>query len=425
MIARFAIALAALFGVSIAGPIHTSAQDGNRSEIASYASALERALPGVVLVGRLIATDRSSVPEFEAIGSGVIVDSDAGLVITSAHMVDGEGPFLVELRGGDQRAAAVVGRDPSTDIAVLRLDDATGLTALNASTRPARIGDVVFAVGYFLGLEQMVTGGIVSGLGRRTDNGVAQAFIQTDVAITPGSSGGPLLDSQGRLIGINTAIWTTTDANGGLGFAVPAGLALTVADQLVTYGEIRSGGVGAMIVTNGPGAATDGALVIRVSPGSPADRAGLREGDLVTSFEGAPLGSANDLAMALSASPRGSEVSLHVQRGPDVLRFVVEIEATVGQLPTGFRELGAELGLRPAKLPDLPGGVRGVAVTAISDGSPMAMAGIRSGDLMIAINRKSAAAPRQFDYLLKVTGGRALLLMYRRGTYLPISFAEI
>src|SRR5215472_9818825 len=241
--------------------------------------------------------------ETQATGSGVIVDAAQGYVLTNSHVAENSNSIEVTLKDGRRLKARLIGHDPDTDIGVLQIP-AGGLTAVPiGDSDRLQVGDFVLAVGNPFGLGQTVTSGIVSALGR---NGLGiegyEDFIQTDASINPGNSGGPLVDLQGRVVGINTAILAPSGANIGIGFAVPINMARQVMDQLISYGEIKRGRIGVAIQDLTPELAqamntnqTNGAVITRVEAGSPAEQAGLRTGDLVTAVNGAPMRSGTEL----------------------------------------------------------------------------------------------------------------------------------
>jgi Do/DeqQ family serine protease len=261
--------------------------------------------------------------ETEAVGSGVIVDAERGYVLTNSHVVDNATKIEVTTKDNRRFAARLIGRDTGTDIALLQIP-AEGLTAvpIGDSSR-LRVGDFVLAVGNPFGLGQTVTSGIVSALGR-TGLGIEgyEDFIQTDASINPGNSGGGLVNLQGQLVGINTAILAPGGGNIGIGFAVPINMAREVMDQLTRYGEVRHGRIGVAIQDLTPDLAgalgtthSDGALVARVEPGSAAQRAGLRARDLIIAVDGTPIHNASELKNRIGLAQIGDEVQLTVDRG--------------------------------------------------------------------------------------------------------------
>jgi serine protease Do len=256
--------------------------------------------------------------EFKGVGSGVIVDSEHGYVLTANHVVAQISSAQVTTKDGRQFIAKLVGRDPATAIP---LGDSDSL----------EVGDFVIAVGNPFGLGQTVTSGLVSALGR-TGLGKQsyEDFIQTDAPINPGNSGGGLVDMQGELVGINTAIFSTGGGNVGIGFAVPTNIARRVMQQIVESGQVRRGSIGVSIKDLSPaiGAAQEGAVIMDVSRGSAAEQGGIKKGDIVVASGGRPIRSAARLRTELGLIPVGEHVQLTIKRG-DVLHNVsVEVART-------------------------------------------------------------------------------------------------
>ena len=260
--------------------------------------------------------------ETDAAGSGVIVDARRGYVLTNHHVVEGADQVAVTLSDGRQFAAELVGVDPEVDIAVLRID-APDLTAVTLGDSDVlRVGDVVLAIGNPFGLGQTVTSGIVSALGR-TGLGIEEYehFIQTDASINMGNSGGALVNVRGELVGINTAIVGPNGGNIGIGFAIPSNMAQGVMAQIVKHGAVRRGQLGVAAQDLNPDLAQafgmqpySGAAVVQVMPGSPADRAGLREGDVITTINGRPVRGSSELRNAVGLLRVGSRVTLEIVR---------------------------------------------------------------------------------------------------------------
>ena len=272
--------------------------------------------------------------ETEAAGSGVIVDAAQSYVLTNAHVVENATSIEVTTKDNRRLNAKLIGRDPETDIAVLQIP-ASGLTAVPVGDSDRlQVGDFVLAIGNPFGLGQTVTSGIISALGR-SGLGIEgyEDFIQTDASINPGNSGGPLVDLQGRIVGINTAIVAPTGGNVGIGFAVPINMARLVMDQLINYGEIRHGRIGVAIQDLTPDLAqaldtrrTEGAVIARVEPGSSAERAGLRPNDIIVAINGAPMRSGVELRNRVGLSRVGDEVELTVERGGSERDVTVRVE---------------------------------------------------------------------------------------------------
>jgi serine protease Do len=282
-----------------------------------------------------------TVPQPQGMGSGVILTAD-GIIVTNNHVVENADRLIVRLKGRKEEfTAKVLGRDPATDLAVLKID-ATGLPAVTmANSQRVKQGDTVLAIGSPFGLQQTVTSGIVSAVGR-TDLGILserggyENFIQTDAAINPGNSGGALIDNRGRLIGINTAIFSRSGGNVGIGFAIPAELVLDIASQLAEDGRIRRGFLGIVMgdidegMADQLGVGRDGVLVRGVERRSPAAKAGVLPGDVITSADGKPAESLQQLRLFISQKRPGEKLPLVLKRDGKELR----IDVTVGERNT-------------------------------------------------------------------------------------------
>ena len=298
-------------------------------------------------------------------------------------------------RTGATFAAQLVGSDPATDVALLRIagQDLTELAFGNSSR--LEVGDLVIAIGNPFGLGQTVTSGIVSALGRSgITRGNYEDFIQTDASINPGNSGGALINSKGELIGINTAILSQGGGNVGIGFAVPANMARTVMDQLLRFGEVRRGQIGVVLQDLTPQlaealglASQAGAVIAQVEPGSPAARAGLRQGDVVLAVDGSAVHSSTELRNRIALIEAGSSAVL------DILRNGRRSRASVTPAVQRQTEAGGVVpALAGATLDEIPrdhpayGRIGGALVTRVARGSPAASAGLRRGDLIIGVD---------------------------------------
>ena len=256
----------------------------------------------------------------QSLGSGFVVSSD-GFVVTNVHVVGGAGEIVVRLADHSEHRARLVGSDPKTDIALLKLE-ATGLPTLPfGDSDRLQVGEPVMAIGNPFGLEQTITTGIVSAKERFIGAGPYDDFIQTDASINPGNSGGPLVDSRGALVGINTAIFSQTGGSVGIGFAIPVNIAKEVLPQLRASGKVTRGYLGVAVGPVPPEIrrALDlppqrGALVAEVVPRSPAATTGLAEGDVITAFQEAPIQSPNELTRRVGGTPPGTQVTLRVAR---------------------------------------------------------------------------------------------------------------
>ena len=281
--------------------------------------------------------------ETQATGSGVIVDAANGYVLTNGHVVENATRIEVTTKDNRRYTAKLIGRDADTDVAVLQIPT-SGLVAVPmGDSDRLQVGDFVLAIGNPFGLGQTVTSGIVSALGR-SGLGIEgyEDFIQTDASINPGNSGGPLVNLNGECVGINTAILAPGGGNIGIGFAVPINMARRVMEQLIRHGEVRRGRIGVAIQDLTPDLAdamktshTTGAVIARVDPGSPAERAGLRNGDLVVAANGVPIRSGTQLRNVIGLTSIGSDVALTVDRRGSEYKVAVNVEAAA---PTAARQ---------------------------------------------------------------------------------------
>ncbi|MBX9810215.1 MAG: Do family serine endopeptidase [Burkholderiales bacterium] len=363
--------------------------------------------------------------EEQSVGSGVIVDAARGYILTNHHVIKDAEQAIVTLKDRRQFQARLVGTDPGTDIAVLQIP-AQNLTALKlGDSDQLQVGDYVIAIGNPFGIGQTVTSGIVSALGRSglTPEGY-EDFIQTDASINPGNSGGALVNMRGELVGINTAIIGPAGGNVGIGFAVPSNLARAVMTQIARYGEVRRGRLGIEMADLTPelarklGVATlEGAVVAAVQPGSPAEKAGLREREVVVGLNGRPIRSATELRTRLGLTPVGEEIELRVLRGSETRTIRTRIAApqelahadghTVAQLP-GLRVVEIERG--SPLFQRLRGG--GLVASAVEQGSRAFQAGFRPGDIIYAVNRRRVQTLAEFQAVLRgVERGFAVSLL--------------
>jgi serine protease Do/serine protease DegQ len=361
----------------------------------------------------------------ESLGSGVVIDAAKGLVVTNAHVIDKADEITITLHDGRNLTAKLVGADPESDVAVVRVET-DNLTAIKlGDSEQLRVGDFVVAIGSPFGLAQTVTSGIVSAKGRR-GLGIEgyEDFIQTDASINPGNSGGALVNLRGELVGINTAIVAPSGGNVGIGFAIPVNMVRHLADQLVEHGEIKRGRLGVFIQDLTPELAkafgTDlkkGAVVTQIEPGSAAERAGLKEGDVVTSVNGRAVEDAADLRNAIGLLRVGDTVSLGVTRQGKNM----EVKARVGQ-PSEQKAAAVDISPRLAGAEfatvseDQFGGRRrgGVRVVSVQPGSPADKAGLRKDDVIVSVNQKPVANIEELKKAAQ-NGSRTLVLNIQRG----------
>jgi len=380
--------------------------------------------------GRRQPAPRQQEFKVPSLGSGFVISPD-GYILTNNHVVDGVDEIKVYFSDGAIRDAKIIGQDPKTDLALIQVADAKNLTALPLGDSDAILpGDFVVAIGDPFGLDHTVTLGIVSAKGRELGQGPYDDYIQTDAAINPGNSGGPLLDLSGAVIGINSAI--NPQANT-IGFAVPINIAKEILPQLKEHGSVTRGwlGVGIQEVTPELAAALkldvkQGALVAQVTPGSPADKAGVQRGDVIQSFGGKPVSKPRDLSRAVAATEIGKTVELVVLRDGKSKTLEAKIEKLASSPEetakgehhenTGAAALGLEVSDLDDELRDQFGlkDAKGVVISGVEPGSPAADAGLRPGDLVVEVDRKPVASAAELDKQVAAAGDSVLFLV-RRG----------
>ena len=368
------------------------------------------------------------------LGSGVVVRSD-GYILTNNHVVDGAEQVSVELTDGRTFKAKVVGTDAATDLAVVKIDGTKLPTLPLGDSDAVRVGDVVLAVGNPLGVGQTVTMGIVSAKGRATQLGdnSYEDFIQTDAPINQGNSGGALVSTGGQLIGINSQILTPSGGNIGIGFAIPANMAKNVMTQLIDHGQVHRGMIGVTIqpvtsdIANSLGLPqVRGALVNSVTAGSPADKAGIRRGDVITAVNGAAIKDSNDLRNDVAQMAPGSTAKLAVLRDGKEQSFSVTLtERKAAETERGeqggantersgafgmgveplTRDRAQELGIQASS---------GVLVSEVQPGGRAADAGLRPGDVITEVDRRPVSNPEALGAALK-DGTKPALLLVQRG----------
>jgi len=362
----------------------------------------------------------------EGTGSGFVYD-DKGHILTNSHVVNNADKIMVTFHDGTEQAAKVVGVDRETDVAVIKVDNTTFRPVLKGNSRELRVGQWVLAVGSPFGLSQTVTAGIISATQRDVKVNEFGNFIQTDASINPGNSGGPLVDMSGRVIGINTAIATgpMSGSNAGVGFTIPIDMAARRADKLIRDGKINSGGIGVMMDPLTPSLArqlgldakTKGVMVTEVVKGSPAEAAGLKSGDVITTYDGDSIESREDLRYLVTSSDIGKKYPLTYYR--DGKKLTAEVspkarETLLGATPGGPDSRATEptkpkategqkvshfgLAVTPAtpELAEKYGyskGIEGLIVTRVEDESPAATAGLEEGDLIQSYIKEKKLEP--------------------------------
>jgi serine protease Do/serine protease DegQ len=359
---------------------------------------------------------------FQSAGSGVIFDAKNGYIVTNAHVVENASEITVTLQDGHDLKAELVGSDAPSDVAVLKVTS-NALTQINlGDSSKVEVGDFVVAIGNPFGLAHTVTSGIISGLSRSGINPDGfEDFIQTDASINPGNSGGALVNLKGELIGINTAILSRSGGNIGIGFAIPVNMAHSVMDQLLKYGSVKRGLLGVSIYNVTPDIAqlyglgdTPGALVSQVVEGSPADKAGIKTGDVITSVNGQNVKSNTELRNAIGMLRVGDKVDVGIVRDGKPRR-VTAVIADSGETPT--KEVTPQeshaihRGLDGASLADAPEG-GGAVVRSVESGSTAAQAGLRANDIIIGVNRGKVTNLQQLRERAK--GASTLVLEVRR-----------
>ena len=411
-----------------------------REGVPTLAPILEKVTPAVVNIAVLQASPEEQNPMLRdpffrrffgmpgqsepqiAAGSGVIVDAKNGYVLTNAHVVKDAREVLITLKDNRRLPAKLVGADPGTDIAVVRVEPRSLVDVRFGDSDALQVGDFVIAIGNPFGIGQTATSGIVSALGR---SGLSKEgyehFIQTDASINPGNSGGALINLKGELVGINTAIIGPSGGNVGIGFAVPVVIAYAVMDQLIRFGEVKRGRLGiSMTDVVGGG---DGATIADVQADSPASKAGLRKGDVVTGFNGRPVRGPAELRARLGVVPVGDTVELQVQRGGEKRT----LKAQIGPIESGgsggesVQELAGAV-LQEVSRSGLPGRNRAVLVTAVKPESPAFRHGLRAGDLIVGVNARRVTSVKELTAALRTRGNVQLNVLRGDNVFsIPVS----
>lgn len=424
----FALAVLAIvpFGVQAAFP---DAVDG--VPLPSLAPMLEKVRPAVVNIStrgpipernplmddpffrRYFGLDNAPGDEpAQSLGSGVIVGADEGLVVTNYHVIANAVQIMVTLSDGREFEASLVGQDSEADIAVVKIN-ATNLSELPwADSTELRVGDFCVAIGNPFGLGQTVTSGIVSALGR-SGLGIenVEDFIQTDASINPGNSGGALVNLRGELIGINTAIVGPSGGNVGIGFAIPSNMAADLTEQLLQFGEVKRGalGIAAQALTPDLAAAfkldiAHGVVIGRVQKDSPADKAGLQVGDVITGIDGRRVRDIRGVRNRIGLVRLGQKMSVEIIRAQEKIL----IDVTVEELPETSALSGAVLSNQQSR-----NGRRYVQIDSIKPGSVVDRVGLEVGDIILSINRHGVGTIKDIQTITSKSDGVLLLLIQR------------
>jgi serine protease Do len=439
----------------------------DQGPLTSFAPIVKRAMPAVVNIssskvvkqqapsggmfddpffrqffgGRMPQQEQPRSQRATSLGSGVVVSPD-GYILTNNHVVEGATDVKVSFANKEEYPAKIVGTDKYTDIAVLKIDKGGLATLPFADSAKAEVGDVVLAIGEPFGLGQTVTMGIISAKGR---GGLGierfEDFIQTDAAINRGNSGGALIDTRGDLVGINTAILSgETGGNQGIGFAIPANLARNIMDQILKKGKVTRGFMGIVPQELTPEMAkafgmpnAHGVAIAQVEPGSPAEHAGLKTGDVITAVNANPVADVNTFRLQIAGFAPNTKVQLKVERGGQSMDVPVTLgefnleaenrgEGQGNGLPGGG-EKGALRGVSVQALTasirhelQLPDNSTGVVITDLEDDSPAAAAGLQQGDVITQVNRRPVASVEEFNRAVREGASReSTLLLVKRG----------
>jgi Do/DeqQ family serine protease len=357
--------------------------------------------------------------QFQSAGSGVIVDAANGYIITNYHVVENASEITITLLDDRTFTAKVVGSDEGADIALLQAKQPNLVAMPMGDSAHLEVGDFVVAIGNPFGLQHTVTAGIVSALGRSGINPDGyEDFIQTDASINPGNSGGALVNLRGELVGINSAILSGNGGNIGIGFAIPVNMVKGVMDQLIKYGQVKRGILGVSIYPVSPEIAKEygmaessGALVTAVAPGSSAEHAGIKTGDIITSINGVMMKRPGEVRNTIGMLRVGDKVDIGLLRDGKPQKITALIMERTETETANAAEINQ--GLEGVDLADAPNG-SGVLVRSVQEGSPAAAAGIRANDLIVGVGRTPVTGTKGFREAAK--SANVLVLNIRRGS---------
>jgi serine protease Do len=367
-------------------------------------------------------------------GSGFIVSAD-GLILTNAHVVRDAKDVTVKLTDRREFSAKVLGSDPKTDVAVLKIDAKNLPVVPIGSARDLKVGEWVLAIGSPFGFENSVTAGVVSAKGRSLPDDAFVPFIQTDVAVNPGNSGGPLFNARGEVVGINSQIYSHTGGYQGLSFAIPIDLATKVKDQIVATGKASHARLGVAIQEVNQTLAEsfkldkpEGALVANVEPGSPADKAGMKTGDVIRKVDGQPIVSSGDLPALIGQAAPGQKVSIEVWRqgkSEELTAKLADASEKTARLAKADQSVGKGklgLALRPLQPKESrEAGVQGGLLIEDAQG-PAAQAGVQAGDVLVAVNGTPVRSVEQVREAMAKSSKSVALLIQRDGNniFVPV-----
>ncbi|MNS73555.1 Periplasmic pH-dependent serine endoprotease DegQ precursor [compost metagenome] len=400
-----------------------------RRGVFTFAAGLDASLPAVVQVttlGQSRGPRSDGDPKPSQGGSGVIIDAANGIIVTNHHVIENGQKFTVDMIDGRLFDATLIGADKATDIAVLKIE-ASGLSQVQTvDSDTLRTGDLAFAVGYPLGLDQTLTMGVISGLNRSGMGDAIEDYIQTDAAVNSGNSGGPLLDSRGRLIGINTSILSggMGGGNDGIAFAVPTRIMMFVVDQLRATGEVKRGQIGVALGSLTAERAREmglnlvrGAVVYDAAPGSSAEQAGLRPGDVITRIQNRPVANAGSVQATVGIARPGATLPVvYLRDGREATASLTVQSADLAAVRVG-RSAAMARGLTFRN----SGEGAGAQVTVVEGGSVAATAGVQAGDVVVEVGGARVADMVALAAALRTTNGAVDLTVMRDGERTTIS----